>query len=168
MKKIRRIKLATLLIVGEGVHEKAFLQHMKSLYDSENNQAVKVDAASGGSPIEIIDDTIRKFNHADYSRKVILLDADVTIRQQDWDKARKNKIELIISDPVCLEGMLLEILGYKIPEFSSSTDCKRRLHPLLAGEPTKALSYARLFPKEVLDVVIKEQIVRLKKLICNT
>lgn len=167
MKKIRRIKLATLLIVGEGVHEKAFLQHMKLVYDSENNQAVKVDAASGGSPIEIIDETIRKFNHADYSRKVILLDADVTIRQQDWDKAKKNKIELIVSEPVCFEGMLLEVLGYKIPEFSSATDCKRRLHPLLAGEPTKALSYASRFPKEVLDVVIKEQIVRLKNLICN-
>lgn len=86
MKKTRRIKLATLLIVGEGVHEKAFLQQMKFLYDGENNQAVKIDAASGGSPIEIIDETIRKYNHADYSRKVILLDEDVAIRQQDRDR----------------------------------------------------------------------------------
>jgi len=167
VKKIRRIKLATLLIVGEGVHEKAFLQHMKLLYDGENDQAVKVDAASGGSPIEVIDETIRKYNHADYSRKVILLDEDVVIRQQDRDKARKNKIELIVSAPVCLEGMLLEILGCKVAEFSSAADCKKQLHPMLTAEPTKSTSYARLFTKEVLDSATKEQVIRLKILICN-
>lgn len=167
VKKIRRIKLATLLIVGEGAHEKAFLQHMKSLYDGETNQTVKIDAASGGSPIEIIDETIRKFNHADYSRKVILLDSDVVIRQQDRDKARKNKIELIVSYPVCLEGMLLEILGQKVPDHASGTDCKRRLHSLLQGEPTNPKSYERLFPKCKLDTTTKEQIIRIKNLICN-
>lgn len=167
MRKPRKIKLATLLIVGEGVHEKAFLQHMKSLYDSENDQAVKVDAASGGSPIEIIDETIRKYNHADYSRKAIVLDADIPIRQQDRDKARKNKIELIVSQPVCLEGMLLDILGQKVPEFSSAAECKKRLHALLDGEPTKPKSYEKSFPKEILDSVNREQIVRLRNLICN-
>lgn len=168
MKKVRRVKLATLLIVGEGAHEKAFLQHMKSLYDGNNNQTVKIDAASGGSPIEIIDETIRKYNHADYSRKVILLDADVVIRQQDRDKARKNKIELVVSEPTCLEGMLLEILGHKVAEFSAAADCKKKLHSMLAGEPTKPASYANIFPKEVLDSATKDQIVKLKRLISNS
>ena len=167
MAKIRKVKLATLLIVGEGAHEKAFLQHMKSIYDGENNQAVKVDAVSGGSPIEMIDDTLRKYNHAEYDRKVILLDADVTIRQQDRDKAKKYKIELIVSSPVCLEGMLLEVLGYRVPEFSSATECKRRLQPLLSGEPTKSMSYAKCFTKTLLDSTIKEQIRKLIKLISN-
>lgn len=167
MKKIRRIKLATLLIVGEGVHEKAFLQQMKVLYDGENNQAVKIDAASGGSPIEIIDETIRKYNHADYSRKVILLDEDVVIRQQDRDKARKNKIELIVSTPICLEGMLLDVLGYKVSQYASAADCKKRLYPLLSGEPTKPKSYEKLFTKEFLDSVNKEQLIRLRNLISN-
>lgn len=167
MAKIRKVKLATLLLVGEGAHEKAFLQHMKSIYDGENNQAVKVDAVSGGSPIEMIDDTLRKYNHAEYDRKVILLDGDVTIRQQDRDKARKHKVELIVSEPVCLEGMLLDVLGHKVPEFSSAIDCKKRLHPLLASEPTKSVSYEKCFPKDVLDSTTKEQIVRLIKLISN-
>jgi len=167
MAKIRKVKLATLLIVGEGAHEKAFLQHMKLIYDGENNQAVKVDAVSGGSPIEMIDDTLRKYNHAEYDRKVILLDGDVTIRQQDRDKARKHKVELIVSEPVCLEGMLLDVLGHKVPEFSSAADCKKRLHPLLAGEPTKSVSYAKCFAKDVLDSTVKEQILRLIKLISN-
>lgn len=168
MAKTKRVKLTTLLIVGEGIHEKAFLQHMKSIYDGENNQTVKIDAASGGSPIEIIDDTIRKYNHADYDKKVILLDADITIRQQDWDKARKNNIELIISSPVCLEGMLLAILEYRVAEFSSATDCKKRLHQLLSGDPTKSSSYAQSFSKSTLDSTTLNQIVRLRNLIGNT
>lgn len=168
MAKIKKVKLTTLLIIGEGIHEKAFLQHMKSIYDGENNQTVKIDAASGGSPIEIIDETIRKYNHADYDKKVILLDADIPIRQQDRDKARKNNIELIISSPVCLEGMLLEILEYKVAEFSSATECKKRLHPMLSGEPTKSSSYAQSFPKSKLDTTTLDQIVRLRNLIGNT
>lgn len=167
MAKVRKIKLATLLIVGEGLHEKAFLQHMKLIYDGQNNQTIKVDAASGGSPIEIIDEAIRKYNHADYDKKIILLDTDVTIRQQDRDKARKKNIELIISSPICLEGMLLEVLGHRVPELSSATDCKKRLHPLLSGTPTKPSSYAQIFPKAVLDEATKDQIVRLKNLINN-
>lgn len=169
MIKTRKIKLATLLIVGEGIHEKAFLQHMKSIYDGQNNQTVKIDAASGGSPIEIIDETIRKYNHADYDKKVILLDADIPIRQQDRDKARKNNnIELIISSPVCLEGMLLEVLGHRVAELSSAADCKKRLHPILSGEPTKPSSYAQSFPKATLDTTTLDQIVRLRNLIANT
>lgn len=168
MAKIRKVKLATLLIIGEGTHEKAFLLHMKSIYDGENNQTIKVDAASGGSPIEIIDETLRKYNHADYDKKVILLDADVTIRQQDRDKARKHKIELIVSNPICLEGMLLELLGHNVTAYSSAIACKNRLHPLLSGLPTKPSSYAQIFPKSVLDTTTKDQIVRLKNLMSNT
>jgi len=167
MAKIKKVKRATLLIVGEGSHDKAFLQHMKSIYDGENNQTVKIDAASGGSPIEIIDETIRKNNHASYDKKIILLDADVTIRQQDRDKARINRIELIVSTPICLEGMLLDVLGQRIPEFASATACKARLNPMLSGEPTKSLSYAQRFTKAILDSTTIEQIVRLRNLIGN-
>ncbi len=167
MAKIKRA-LKTLLIMGEGAHERAFLQHLKLLYDNrENGQKLTIDAASGGSPIEIIDETIRKSNHAGYDRKLILLDTDVKIRQQDRDKAKKNKIELIISTPVCLEGMLLDILGINVPESLASASCKSRLHARLAGLPTSSASYAELFTKPILDASAKEQIVKLKKIISN-
>lgn len=167
MKKTRKIKRATLLIVGEGAHEKAFLQHMKAMYDGETNQAIKIDAASGGSPIEMIDETLRKYNHADYDRKVLLLDGDVVIRQQDWDKAKKYKVELIVSEPVCLEGMLLSILGHNVSEFATSADCKKRLHSLLSGEPTRPTSYGKCFTKALLDTSPKNQIIRLIELMSN-
>jgi len=34
--KKKHLKLASLIIVGEGPHDKAFLLHMKDLYDSRN------------------------------------------------------------------------------------------------------------------------------------
>jgi len=168
MARKRQVLKATLLIVGEGAHEKAFLQYLKSLYDHrESGQTIKVDAASGGSPIEIIDDTIRKNNHAEYDRKVILLDTDVVIKQQDRDKARKHKIELIESTPICLDGMLLDLLGHNISATSSATDCKHRLHALLNGDPTSIASYSALFPINILNATTKPQIQRLISLLKN-
>jgi hypothetical protein len=164
-KKLHRVKRATLIIVGEGAHDKAFLNHMKQLYDGETGQAVKVDSADGGSPGNIIQTTNRKYKHADYDRRFILMDADVTIQQQDRDSARKFNIELIISTPVCLEGMLLEVLGQRSPDTSDA--CKRSLHPSLSGPPTRRDSYAVLFPKQVLDDTKKEQIVLLRNTISN-
>lgn len=166
MAKKRQVLKATLLIVGEGVHEKAFLQYLKSLFDHrESGQVVKVDAASGGSPIEIIDETIRKNNHAEYNRKVILLDSDIVIRQQDRDKAKKYKIELIESTPICLEGMLLELLGQTIP--ASAQSCKDKLHSLLKGDPASTSSYSTLLPEAVLAGTNKPQIQRLIELLKN-
>jgi len=45
----RRVQQSTLLVVGEGPHDKAFIEHMKSLYDSrDNGQKVTVKPGDGG------------------------------------------------------------------------------------------------------------------------
>ena len=50
-KKQRRIQCSSLIVVGEGPHDKAFINHMKSLYDSRNTgQTVKVESAMGRFP----------------------------------------------------------------------------------------------------------------------
>ena len=129
-KKSRSVKLASLIVVGEGAHDKAFISHMKSLYDGETGQTVKVDSADGGSPKDIIKTTDRKYKHTAYDRRYTLMDSDVPITQQDRDSARKLKIQLILSEPVCLEGMLLEVLGQRAPNTAAS--CKASLHPQLS------------------------------------
>ena len=165
-RKRRQVKRATLIVVGEGPIEKAFIRHMKNLYDGQNTgQVVKVDSADGGSPADIIKTTVRKYSHAEYDRRYVLMDSDVNIRQQDYDAARKAKIDLIVSRPVCLEGMLLDVLGLPVPDTNAS--CKAALHPQLSGPPTQADSYAEKFPKPVLDAISKEQIVKLRKSISN-
>lgn len=165
-KKDRKAKLATLLIVGEGPIDKAFINHMKGLYGGQHTgQKVKVDSADGGSPADIIETTIRKYRHAHYDKRFILIDEDVPIRQQDYDSARKAKIELVVSKPICLEGMLLDVLEQDIP--STNAGCKASLHPQLSGSPRQPESYTDKFPKAVLDVTPKEQIVMLRKFIAN-
>ncbi len=81
-KKSRRVKLASLIVVGEGAHDKAFINYMKSLYDGETGQIVKVDSADGGSPKDIIKTTDRKYKHTAYDRRYILMDSDVPIKSR--------------------------------------------------------------------------------------
>ena len=166
MAKTRHIKKTTLIIVAEGAHDKAFLDHMKSVYDHrDSGQKVTINSADGGSPHDVIKTAIKKTSHAAYDQKYIFMDSDVAIKQQDLSLAKKNNIIVLLSEPLCLEGMLLDILGQRIPETSEL--CKRSLHPQLAGQPTEAKSYTVLFPQSILDVTTKQAIVDLKTLLIN-
>ena len=44
-RKIKKALLSTVIIVGEGVHEKAFLSYLKELYSFNTGQKVKIDLA---------------------------------------------------------------------------------------------------------------------------
>jgi hypothetical protein len=164
-KRVKRTH-STLLIVGEGAHERAFLHHLKDLYDTRTSgQKIKIDTADGGSPADIIDYTIRKYQNVSFERKYILMDADIEIPSSVRKKAKMSNIVLILSEPICLDCMLLEILKQSTGHDCKS--CKNRLHSMLAGEPTDKNSYKRLFPKEFIDQCLKEQIVLLRQLMKN-
>lgn len=166
-KKQRKVQLATLLAVGEGPADKAFINHLKYLYSQNTGQRVTVEAEDGGSPATMIRNVIRKHQHAAYDRRVLVLDEDVPIEEADIAKARHAKVELIISTPVCLEGMLLHVLNQQVPNEATGTDCKARLHLQLSGKETRRESYRELFPKPVIDETTKQQIVRLRQLMKN-
>ena len=164
-KKPRKIQRATLIIVGEGIYDKAFLDHMKSIYDTrDTNQKVTIKPGDGGSPGDVIH-TVIKERHVQYSRRCILIDSDIPLNDEDKNKIRKHKIIVIQSKPLCLEGMLLDILDQSPP--CSSQECKKVLHPQLSGPPSRKESYQQLFTKQVLDRSTKEQIIKLKKLLLN-
>jgi len=161
----RKVQLATLLIVGEGAHDKAFLNHLRDLFDDrETGQKVKVQASDGGSPRDIIKDAI-KSSHAAYDRRIVFMDADISLSEKDKRYAEKHKVELILSEPLCLEGMLLELLHQKVPHDCSS--CKRILHPMLSGVPTRKESYGILFTRTLLEACTKRQIRRLIEILKN-
>ena len=55
---VRKISKTTLLVIGEGAHDTAFLNHLKSLYDArESGQKVKIESGDGGSPHDLIKNT---------------------------------------------------------------------------------------------------------------
>ena len=161
----RKSLLSTLIIIGEGAHEKAFLSHLKNLYASNTNQKVKIDSADGGSPQDIVRTAVKKSKHIAYDRKFILMDSDIPIDAATIKMANNNNITIILSEPLCLEGMLLDFLGLHVP--NTSKKCKSILHPKLDGNPADRSSYARLIDKESLENSDKEQIVLLLKILQN-
>ncbi|SQH76085.1 conserved protein of unknown function [Shewanella benthica] len=164
-KKIRKVKLASLIVVGEGPIDAAFLSHMKIVYDGrETGQSIRITAGDGGCPKDVIKSAIQN-RQAEYDKKYVLIDSDITVTDVDFSYARKNGVNIIQSTPVCLEGMLLEVLGERPAR--TNQGCKEKLHPKLSGLPTCKHSYAVLFTKKVLDKSDKVPIIELKLLMQN-
>lgn len=145
----KKIVVSTLIIVGEGACEKAFLSHLKQLFSNNTNQKVKIDSADGGSPYDIVNTTVKKTKHIAYDKKYILIDSDIAIDEKTKKLAKENNIHIIESIPLCLEGMLLDVLGQNVP--ITSIQCKNLLYPQLSGSPTDKESYQVLFIKNVLE-----------------
>lgn len=161
----RKVQLATLLVVGEGAHDKAFLNHMRDLVDGrETGQKIKVQSADGGSPRDIIKVATRS-KHAAYDRRVVFMDSDVPVTVQDKKFSETHNVKLILCEPWCLEGMLLEILGENVP--TGCILCKRKLHAKLSDVPIKKESYKELFTKPLLMACSKEQITQMIRIIKN-
>ena len=60
----------TLLVVGEGPDDQAFIKHIKGLfYKRDCGKSVKVEAEDGGSPGNIISNAIRKFRSFAYDQR---------------------------------------------------------------------------------------------------
>lgn len=161
------VKKATLLVVGEGASEKAFVRYLRTLFGRNSNQRVTIESEDGGGPKSMIDNVIRKHRHQDFNHKALLLDEDKEIPANARRKAEKNQLELIISRPVCLEGMLLEVLGEKVPADASASDCKARLRPKLGEPSTNWQAYENCFPQTVLDTTSVQAIARLRELLKN-
>lgn len=135
----RKIVKKTVIIVGEGLTEKAFLEYLRQFYIKRNSGiSVKIQAATGGSPesiLKYINGIIEQF---DYDSKAILMDTD-----KEWSlllrkKAQQKKIKLIGSQP-CIEGLILEILEHNVPYESKS--CKDACCKLFRGKLTNKETY---------------------------
>lgn len=166
-KKRRIVKKTTLLMVGEGVVDKAFIDHMRSLYvKTVANFSVVSDSADGGSPLGMINYLIRKTRHVQYDQKVLLLDSDIAITDEVKKAAKRGEVQLVLSKPICLEGMLLDVLNTtNIPD--TAVRCKKQLHPMLNGSPVNKCSYQPLFAKAVLDTTHVKTIQRLIQYLTN-
>lgn len=165
-RKPPKIKLATLHLVGEGAEDKAFLQHLKNLYDGRaTSQKVSIDAGDGGSPGNVISTVAGRCRGIDYDAIILLLDSDIEIERKDRERARRSNIQIVQSAPTCLEGMLLEALGHEAPR--TNQECKSTLHRQLNGRATDPDSYSDLFTVELLDNTGVPQLALLRDAIKN-
>jgi hypothetical protein len=113
----RRTKI-TILIVGEGSHDCAFLIYLKALYFDKQSDLCIPDPHNGHGvdPWTVTEKAARLA--PDYDKTYVLVD----IAKKDWPHEHKPKIlsdcqiyhiEQLWAEPCCLEGFLLTILGVK-------------------------------------------------------
>ena len=147
MARHRSFPLHTVLLVCEGKTEKAFLQHLKSLYITRGSGvAVKIISAGGKGPEYIVDYAIKRSHRIASDRIRVLMDTDIPITAAVRSKAAQHNVQLVESSP-CLEGLLLKILNKRVP--ATSNQCKRSCahhfpSPLTRQENYKQLTRALL------------------------
>lgn len=67
----------TLLIVGEGYHEEAFLSHVKQIYAPRGcGLAVTIKNARGKGAMHVVDWTIKQIANAQFDIVAAMLDTD--------------------------------------------------------------------------------------------
>ena len=139
----------TVLLVGEGKTECAFLRHIKSLYISRGcGVSVAIRNAYGKGPDQVVDYAIRQRRNAAYDRVAVLLDTDLEMSATARRCADSKKIQIIGSTP-CIEGLLLKILDEPVP--TTCAECKARVGRLLPDQMQSPDNYRAGFPKEFLE-----------------
>jgi len=167
-RKPRHVVLTTLLVVGEGADDRAFITHMKQLFCPRGGGLkVQVEAGDGGSAGNIISNSIRSYRGAAYDRRILLLDADLPPSEAERKQAAAAGYEIILWRPQCLEGALLEALGEPVRAHETSQQLKQRLHPRLAGKHTEPTAYAVLFPSVVLEGTDNPALSQLRRALLN-
>ena len=139
----------TLLAVGEGKADAAFLKYLREIYCS-SGKGVKVTVrnANGRGPGNVIGTAIGALRISTYDKKLCLLDTDLVWMSKNTKDAKRKKIQLIGSTP-CLEGMLLLELGKTVP--ITSNDCKRLLMEITGRDMYNSEDYAANFPYDQLQ-----------------
>ena len=152
MKNKRTIK-KIIYIRCEGKTEVAFLKHIKNLYlsrETGQEKMIKIKSEEGGS-LQSMQKSIQKekeVSHIDES--YILLDGDI-ISRQNKDHSHPDWITDIWITKPCLEGFLLDVIGYKKPQ--KSKECKKQFEKniLNAKDKLKSERYNKIFTKVNLE-----------------
>jgi hypothetical protein len=139
----------TLLIVGEGYHEEAFLNHVKQLYAPRGcGLSVTVKNAHGKGAKHVIDWTIRQIANTAYDAVAAMLDTDTDWTAAVGKQAKAKKIRVLASEP-CFDAVMLRLLG-KNPVGDAKT-LKKHLAPYVNDDPTMRQNYAAHFGPECLE-----------------
>lgn len=165
MAKRYRKTLFTVLIVGEGETEKAFLEYLRELYVCRGcGTKTTIKNAHGKSPKHILDIAIRQNRNKDFDRTILFLDTDVPWPVDVIKKAANNRYIMIGNSP-CIEGLFLEILGKRTPD--NTQECKLALRDIVENKClTNKASYNDVFSLKILDES-RKKIVQFNKLIAK-
>lgn len=156
MAKGRRVirQRKTLLVVGEGATEAAFLSYLRRLYCSgKKGPKVTIKNAHGKGPEHVLDFAKRAQRGVAFDHVVAFLDTDIPWTAALKKEAKQSKIELIGNTP-CIEGLFLKMLGKPVPAVSAS--CKKQLSIALSYDVLKPSEYEQWCSLELLDSLAAE------------
>lgn len=148
MSKLKHSVNETLLLVGEGYDEEAFLIYLKSqIINRKSGFKVKIKNAKGKGAKHVFEWTIRQIGVAEYDTVAVLLDVDTDWSEMIGKKAKAHRIKVLKSDP-CFEAMLLRCLGVE-PEVDTAK-LKKQFSGYVNGASGKPENYAGKFNPELL------------------
>lgn len=137
----------TLLLVGEGHAEKAFLNYLKSLY-SLRELNVDIINAKGKGPEHILNYSKNCQAYSPRDIVGVLLDTDLEWPHHLVIEVKALGFQLIGATP-CIDGLILDLMNEKKP--STSKLCKAKLAKILPGPNTDKDTYEKVFSKEFLE-----------------
>mgnify|MGYP000364266456 CR=1 FL=1 len=144
-----RTQRRTVLIVGEGDAEEAFLRHLKTVFVGRmTGITIKIGNAHGKGAGNVIDHTRKQANTYAYDRVAALFDTDTDWTPEVEKQARAAKIIVLPSTP-CLETELLRLKGKSAPERTS--DAKRSFQKAFGADAHSADLYPNHFPQTLLE-----------------
>lgn len=145
MKRIIKANLSIFVSPEGEKDEKAFLQHLKNIYNPKSNRiSFKVGEEYGGNAVQIINRAIIEDEDADYNHTFVIVDEDRPLEysndvqslcinlQKLWEldeeipttitlydlkelNIKNKKPIIIVSHPMNFEGFLLPLLGLRMP-----------------------------------------------------
>lgn len=138
----------TLLIVGEGYTEEAFLNHVKQLFAPRGcGLQVTIKNARGKGAQHVIEWTIKQTANTAYDTVAAMLDTDADWSPAVAKRARIKKINVLKSEP-CFEALMLRLLG-QTPSGDAKV-LKKQLAPYVNNDATRRENYAAVLTDECL------------------
>lgn len=144
----RKAAAFTLLLVGEGEAEVAFLKHVRTLYSAEVGSAINFKNAYGGGGHQALSQAIRDLRALRYDKVVIVIDTDAHWTDDHRRAATKAKIKVVESNP-CLEATLLKIAGHRPKE--TTPELKKQFKEIFGCEAHEPGYLTAHFGRPALD-----------------
>ena len=138
----------TLLIVGEGYNEQAFLKHLRPILAPRGcGLTVTVKNAGGKTAKHIIEWTIRQTANAAYDHVAVMLDTDTDWCEAIAKLAKDHNITVLTSEP-CFEALLLRVIGK--PLNGDAVTLKKEFAKYVNNDAMRSENYSEHFDKQKL------------------
>lgn len=141
----------TVLVVGQGYAEEAFLKYLRELYTSKTDgRSLTVRNARGNGAESIVSDTVRIARLLPHSQVASLFSADADVGARVAKDAHKRKILPVCCDP-CIEAVLLRMHGDTAVR--NPADHRRVFEERFSLPANVARVYPSHFPQVLLEAV---------------